>query len=123
MKRPTVVLLTLGVPLLVPDPARARGGGGHGGHCHGSGWGHTNAHGGGHSMRSSALGSTALSGFDQCSGTLQSGTVCQRGGFYGVTPPPQQGAPESDLGPWRIFLYLGRGVAGGVRWLTGLSLK
>ncbi len=120
MKPFTVVLLTLGVALLVTVPAWARGSGGHSGHCHSVGSVHGNVRGSGSSTQVLATGSAGVSDFSHCPVALPHGTVCPVGGVYQATAPPGRGAPESDLGPWWVFLFLGRSVAGGIRWLAGL---
>ena len=123
MKRRIALLLLLGVVLLsVADRVWARG---HGGHGHGvAQGGHASPFGPGRGAGNSlASGSPGFHTLSNCPARLHEGAFCPLHGlhaggtFYPAEGPPQ-GAPESDLGPWWIFLYLGRGVVRGLRWLT-----
>jgi hypothetical protein len=126
-KRLASVQLILGTVLLtVAVPAGARGnGGGHGGHSHCASHsrGHSSGMGSstGHSL---ASGSQESHGFVNCPVQLREGAFCpfhagQVGGTFYPAEGPTEGPPESDLGPWWIFLFLGRGAVRGVRWLIG----
>jgi hypothetical protein len=119
MKGVVAVLFILAtVWLAAAGPAWARGG--HGGHC-GAGGGHGHALGtGGGAGEPLASGPQSLG---DCSGRLQDGVFCPTNGpgfgdeSYQETS--EEGSHESDLGPWWIFLFLGRSVVRGIRWLVG----
>ncbi len=123
MKQLAAVQLILGTVLLtIAVPAGARGNGGHGGHSHcvSQSRGHSSGMGAS-AEQSLASGSHGLV---NCPFRLREGGFCpfhaaQVGGTFYPAEGAAQGAPESDLGPWWIFLFLGRGAVRGVRWLTG----
>jgi hypothetical protein len=99
------------------------------GHAHAGGAFHGHFQGGHHLGDGHSHGlaprADAFHGFADCPARLHDGTFCPRHGvfFGGPSYRPEaeraEGTPESDLGPWIIFLWLARGIAKGARWLTG----
>ena len=69
--------------------------------------------------------SSGFHSFGNCSARVEPVGFCPvngryfADGVYPVTSSQDEGPPESDLGPWWIFLFLGRSIVRGVRWLTG----
>lgn len=82
-----------------------------------------------------APGANAPHTFANCPAKFVDGAFCPvhglhvGGSFFAVQRgiasggegvPVTEGAPESDLGPWIIFLWMGRALVGAVRSLTAL---
>jgi hypothetical protein len=81
-----------------------------------------------------ARGTNAPHAFANCPARFVDGTFCPihglhvGGSFFAVERgfvadegvPVTEGAPESDLGPWIVFLWMGRAVVGAVRSLAML---
>jgi hypothetical protein len=79
-----------------------------------------------------APGTNALHSFANCPARLVDGAFCPvhgfhvGGSFFGVQRgfaseeaiSPAEGTRDSDLGPWIVFLWLGRAISGAMGWLA-----
>jgi hypothetical protein len=102
--------------LMIGSPVWAKG--------HGGGHGASGAHGcvsHGHATRGAGSGAIASAAAERrrlhVGGSL---TSTERGFATGEDVTGAEGQPDSDLGPWIIFLWMGRAAVGAARSLAAL---